>query len=122
MQMATILVVDDDPDILSLVRIVLEDTGHTVVTAQSGEEAIQIAGGYPGTIDVLMTDLTLPEMSGPDLARHVNCPWQGVFMSGTQYQIFIDDGAIFPQDRFIQKPFDLDVVTKTINDILGEDE
>src|ERR1700688_835383 len=65
----TILVVDDTPLVLSSVSLILKNAGFTVLSASSPEEAIQISRDFAGTIHLLLTDVMMPRMSGPDLAK-----------------------------------------------------
>ena len=65
-----IVVVDDEPDILTLLREVLEHDGHSVVTAQSGEEALELI--KDGHIDLLISDLRMPHLDGPGLYRSLS--------------------------------------------------
>jgi DNA-binding response OmpR family regulator len=65
----TILVVDDTPLVLSSVSLILKNAGFTVLSASSPEEAMQISLDFAGTIHLLLTDVMMPRMSGPDLAR-----------------------------------------------------
>ena len=64
----TILVVDDTPIVLAGVSLVLKNAGFTVLSAFSPEEAIRISSDFAGTIHLLLTDVMMPGMSGPDLA------------------------------------------------------
>jgi DNA-binding response OmpR family regulator len=64
----TILVVDDTPLVLESVSLILKKAGFTVLSAASPEEAVQISLDFPGTIHLLLTDVMMPGMSGPDLA------------------------------------------------------
>jgi len=115
--MATILLVEDSPDIRTFVQVVLEDVGHTVLTAESGEDALQLANTHHGAIHLLITELTLPDMSGYDLARHTarsRSALRVVFTSGTPHQALLDDGRLSLEDIFIQKPFTLDEVVAMI--------
>ena len=64
----TILVVDDTPMVLAGVSLILKNAGFTVLSASSPEEAIQISLDFAGTIHLLLTDVMMPRMSGPDLA------------------------------------------------------
>jgi two-component system cell cycle sensor histidine kinase/response regulator CckA len=65
----TIFVVDDTPLVLSSVSLILKNAGFTVLSASSPEEAIQIGLDFAGTIHLLLTDVMMPRMSGPDLAK-----------------------------------------------------
>jgi DNA-binding response OmpR family regulator len=65
----TVLVVDDTPLVLSSVSLILKNAGYTVLSASSPEEAMQISLDFAGTIHLLLTDVMMPRMSGPDLAK-----------------------------------------------------
>jgi two-component system, cell cycle sensor histidine kinase and response regulator CckA len=65
----TILVVDDTPLVLSAVSLILKNAGFTVLSASSPDEAMQISLDFAGTIHLLLTDVMMPRMSGPDLAK-----------------------------------------------------
>ncbi|MDZ8117240.1 response regulator [Pontiella agarivorans] len=66
---ATILVVDDEECLLNLIRIVLTQEGYTVLGAESAEEGLLIMQSSAGNIDLLLTDMRLPNMSGGELAK-----------------------------------------------------
>lgn len=70
-QRETILVVDDDLEICSLIRFFLENAGYTVVTADGGEEGLRVYKRHQASISLLLTDVTMPKMSGIDLADRV---------------------------------------------------
>jgi two-component system cell cycle sensor histidine kinase/response regulator CckA len=65
----TILVVDDTPLVLEAVSLILKNAGFTVLSAASPEEAIKISLDFAGTIHLLLTDVMMPGMSGPDLGN-----------------------------------------------------
>jgi len=65
---STILVVDDEPTVRRMVALVLENEGFCVLTAEGGQEAIDLAHTHAGTIDLLVTDVKMPEMDGCTLA------------------------------------------------------
>lgn len=64
----TILVVEDEPAILELARLMLENLGYRILTAGSPTDAFRVAGSCTGKIDLLMTDVIMPGMNGRDLA------------------------------------------------------
>jgi CheY-like chemotaxis protein len=68
---ATILVVDDNADIRQLARMFLEDAGHTVVTARDGVEGLSHYRKHQSNIRLLLTDITMPNMDGLELASRV---------------------------------------------------
>ena len=67
--MATILVVDDEPQVVLMIAKALEGEGHTVLVARSGAEAISVWKSRPGEIDLLLTDFEMPDMDGAAVAR-----------------------------------------------------
>ena len=67
----TILVVDDNPTILTFVSELLRDGGHTVLSAPDGESAVDLARLYQGEIQLLLTDFEMPRMSGIELATEL---------------------------------------------------
>lgn len=104
----TILVVEDEPWLRGLFRRVLEEVGLTVLEAASGEEALALASQYEGAIDVLLTDVRLPGMSGRRVSeelRQTRPEVRVLFMSGYA------QGQIDPEDLgagdapLLHKPF-----------------
>ncbi|MGA3040942.1 MAG: response regulator [Bryobacteraceae bacterium] len=101
----TILVVEDDAAILKLVQVILEDASFEVLTAGSASHAIRVAAGFPRTIDLLLSDIMMPDMCGPDLAaalKQRRPEMRVMLMSGYA------DGAMLVLNHgwhFIQKPF-----------------
>lgn len=67
----TVLVADDDPVVRTVVEDILRMHGYTVLGAANGREALRLAQEYDGTIDLLLTDVEMPEMHGRDLARRL---------------------------------------------------
>jgi len=67
--METILLVDDEPDILATAREMLEGEGYQILDALNAEEAVRVAAGYAGPIHLLLTDVVMPGASGQDLAQ-----------------------------------------------------
>src|ERR1700722_7435210 len=84
-KLETILIVDDDSDVLNFVVAVLKMANFNVLKANGGESALNTAAEYAGRIDLLLSDLKMPKMSGPDLAEMVKRTRPDIrvmFMSG----------------------------------------
>ena len=104
----TILLVEDEPAILKMTTIMLERHGYTVLKASSPGEAIRLAREYTGRIDLLLTDVIMPEMNGRNLAENLvsNRPsLKCLFMSGYTANIITKHGVLHEGEHFIQKPF-----------------
>ena len=112
----TVLVVEDEPAILDLVKRVLEKLGFVVLAARSPEEALGLAGDHPGRIDLLLSDVIMPGMNGRDLAgalRATRPSIRQLFMSGYTANVIAHHGVLDAGVHFLQKPFaPNDLVTK----------
>ena len=103
----TILLVDDDPGIRSLVIATLRPLGYSIVEAGSGKEALQVAANETGPIDLLLTDVIMPGISGLLLAERLapsRPDMQVVYMSGYTDNAVADKGILLPGIHFINKP------------------
>lgn len=108
----TVLLVEDEPAVRRLTRRILEDRGYGVIEAADGPQALDAARRHAGPIDLLLTDVVMPLMSGHELAAQimaVRAETAVVYMSG-----FADDPLTRRPDtgmiRFVQKPFTADVL------------
>lgn len=104
----TVLAVDDDPIMIELVERVLTPLGYKVLSAASGEEALELAASQEEKIDLLLTDVLLPGIKGQDLAKQllINCPDVNVlFMSGYICPSMAHNDSEQRFEGFIQKPF-----------------
>jgi CheY-like chemotaxis protein len=113
---STVLVVDDDDDVRRMVERALRRAGYTVMTATSGPDALARARAYPGAIDLLLTDVVMPGMTGQELIRELSAERPGlqvVFMSGYH------QGAPIDPRRFVAKPFDRATLLSTVADVLA---
>jgi len=85
-KLQTILVVDDTPAVLNLVVAILKTANFNVLTASSGHEALEVAANYPGPIHLLLSDVQMPLMNGPELGETLQKARRDIrmmFMSGT---------------------------------------
>jgi signal transduction histidine kinase/ActR/RegA family two-component response regulator len=104
----TILLVDDDQIMRRLTRRMLEDHGYTVIEASNGKAALQLAQSHPGEIGVVLTDVMMPAMNGPDLAAqlhqtHPDLPV--VYMSGYTGELIGQDELMKSGFALLEKPF-----------------
>jgi CheY-like chemotaxis protein len=103
-----VLLVEDEPAVRALTARVLRAQGYTVLVAGNGAEALQVIQAYPGVIDLLVTDLMMPEMSGKALAEHVVRHYPGIrvlFISGYTDRAIVHHGRLERDMAFLQKPF-----------------
>jgi two-component system cell cycle sensor histidine kinase/response regulator CckA len=104
----TVLAVDDDPTMLELVEELLTPMGYQVLSASSGEEALEMMASQERKIDLLLTGVMLPGIKGQDLAKQLllSCPDVNVlFMSGYLCPSMAHKGSETRFEAFIQKPF-----------------
>ena len=104
----TILVVEDEAGVRELACQFLRDKGYTVLEAQDGVEALDLARQHPGTIHLLLSDMVMPKMNGSELAARLKAmrPEARVaFMSGYSEFSKGDSGQNFPEAPMLQKPF-----------------
>jgi len=118
---ATILVVEDEEAIRNLARRVLEDAGYIVVTADDGVRGLETAERLK-TLDLLLTDLTMPRLSGEDLAARLTQRRPGLpvlFMSGYGQDRLAADHVLDPSIRLLAKPFGIDELLAAVREALG---
>ena len=103
----TILLVDDDDGVRAVTRAILLKNGYAVLDACSGAQALQQAEEYPGVIHLLLSDVVMPEMSGPELAKRLTKarPETKVLcMSGYTDDSIVRHGVLDARIEFLQKP------------------
>jgi PAS domain S-box-containing protein len=117
----TILLVEDEDVVRRLVSKTLERSGFTVLDASRGEEALALAQRHPGQIDLLLTDVVMPGMSGPAVAERLALLWPGtkvLFMSGYTGGRLEHHGIVEADAAFIEKPFTLSALVRRVREIL----
>jgi|GEM_PF-4762617 len=106
----TVLVVEDEAAVLNLTRDMISKLGYTVLAASRVEEALALAAEYQGKIDLLLTDVVMPEMNGKELAQRIEALRPGLkslYMSGYTANVIAHHGILDKGVRFIAKPFSL---------------
>jgi CheY-like chemotaxis protein len=118
----TILLVEDQAAIRMLLEDVLSEAGHRVLAAADGRAALELATECDGTVDLLITDVVMPEMSGPDLASRLTPLRPSVivlYMSGYTDHALLHRGAIEQGAAFLQKPFLPESLLSKIDELLS---
>lgn len=121
MEPFTILVVDNEPDVLRFMRQLLEGSGYAVLTAPGGEQALLTLERRPEPPDLAILDLIMPGMDGFGLAEQITARWPGVpiiFVSGSREpQAQVQAIRRFAED-YVTKPFDSETLLARIERVL----
>lgn len=119
---ATILLVEDDQQALTLLRESLTRAGYQVLTALDGLDALAVSAAHPGPIHLLLTDMVMPKMNGYDLALLMadrNPNFQTLFMSGyTEDQL--SKTALIAGSRLLPKPFSQEDLLRKVREALHQ--
>jgi two-component system, cell cycle sensor histidine kinase and response regulator CckA len=117
----TILLVEDEPALRAMVRSVLESKGYKVLEARHGEDALMVSELHQGPVDLLLTDVVMPGMSGRELAEHlvkVHRETKVLYMSGYTDDAIVHHGVLGSDMAFLQKPFNPDGVVRKVREVL----
>lgn len=120
----TILLVEDDPGILQITHTILESLGYHVLAAASPNQALITAGQYPGKIHLLLSDVVMPEMTGPMLAEKIAAlspDTRHLFVSGYTPNVIAKRGILKTGVHFLQKPFSRRQLSEKIRETLADD-
>jgi PAS domain S-box-containing protein len=117
----TVLVVEDEQAIRTVTQRILAGNGYTVLTAASGEEAIAFAAGYEGVIDLLLTDVVMPQMLGKEVADRLvraRPSLRVLYMSGYARPVLASQGTLDPGIQLLEKPFSEAVLLAEVRELL----
>jgi len=118
----TILLVEDDEIMLSLTRQLLVENGYFVLDAKNGETALEVLGSHPGPVHLVLTDVVMRGMSGPELVAQVLTSHPGVkivFMSGYTGELIAQHGHRRNDIPLLEKPFSRLALLKVLDEALG---
>ena len=119
----TILVVEDEDVVRTFVARVLERTGYHVLAAANGGEAIELAAAYDGPIDLLLSDIVMPGLAGPEVGRRLRAARPDLrllYTSGYADEATLHDGVLGPGVPFLQKPYTAGSMLSQVRRILDE--
>jgi two-component system, cell cycle sensor histidine kinase and response regulator CckA len=119
----TILLVEDEQAVRNVATRVLMNQGYFVLAACNGEEALAIAEKVGGAIDLILTDVVMPDMAGPELVERLLERWPGlraVYMSGYARGDKVRAGMQDLETSFLQKPFSADSLVVMVREVLDQ--
>jgi CheY-like chemotaxis protein len=117
----TILVVDDEEPLRTVIGELLSPLGYNILSTSNGPEALALAEGYPGKIDLLLTDVVMDPISGPALAEaltRTRPEMKVVFISGYATATLAPDGNLKPGTVLVQKPFSMRILSAKLREVL----
>ena len=120
----TILLTEDEPAVLALTAKQLDALGYTVLEARTPDAALRISEQYPGEVDLLITDVIMPDMNGRDLSRQLSSGRpriKNLFMSGYTADVIAHHGVLEEGVHFIQKPFSATDLAVKVRKVLDSD-
>jgi len=119
----TILVVDDDDALRPVIADLLGHLGYCILSAANGHEAMELAEGYPGKIDLLLTDVLMHPLTGPAVAEKLmrsRPEMKVIYISGYDKAILAPDGVLKPGTVLVNKPFTMKMLSVKLREVLGD--
>lgn len=119
----TILLVEDEPSILNIAQQMLENYGYRVLTAATPGEAIAVVRECADEIHLLISDVVMPEMNGPELMKKISSMYPRIrclYISGYPTNVIALHGVLKEGVHFLQKPFTLEAIARKVRDVLDE--
>lgn len=120
----TLLLVEDEQQVRTILSEILETQGYNVLSAANGEEALKLAADQDRRIHLLFTDVVMPQISGRELAERLikmRPQIKVLYMSGYTDDAIVRHGLQEELLNFIQKPFDLACVVRKVREVLDSD-
>jgi two-component system, cell cycle sensor histidine kinase and response regulator CckA len=120
-----ILLVEDDSSLRMMMAGFLKGLGYSVVEADNGEAALEVVKDAAYSVELLITDITMPKMSGRDLADRLVTKFPKVrvlYISGYTHDGAVQTRALGTGEAFLQKPFALSELSRTIRELMGKEQ
>jgi two-component system cell cycle sensor histidine kinase/response regulator CckA len=117
----TLLLVEDEEGVRDLIREWLAGHGYEVLTAGNGVEALEVSSGFDGRIDLLLSDVVMPQMGGPALAKRLTTlrpETRVIYLSGYADEALGDRQILENGAAFLQKPFALESLVRKVREVL----
>lgn len=114
---------EDETQILEITKKMIEKIGYRVLPANNPNEELEIVKNYNGKINLLITDVVMPDMNGLLLARMIKSIYPDlkvIFMSGYTTNVINHEGIINKEYYYLQKPFDIATLSEKIHQVLGK--
>ena len=119
----TILIVDDEPSVLSLCKSILEMLGYSILKANGQDEAIRLANEYKDRIDLLLTDIVMPGMNGRELSLRILALKPSIkclYMSGYAEDFIARQGVLEDGVEYVSKPFSIKELADKVRDAIDQ--
>ena len=117
----TVLLVEDEAGVRELIRDFLQQSGYAVLEAESGEKALEICQSCQKVIQLMITDVVMPKMSGPVLAKkikQIRPTVRVLYISGYTDEAVLQQGVLTSQVAFLQKPFTAEALVRKVQEVL----
>jgi hypothetical protein len=118
----TVLLAEDEQDVREVAREFLESGGYTVIEANNGAEALRLAAERKGRIDLLVTDMVMPGMTGQELAKRLQKEYSGlgvIYMSGYSENAAAESTRCDTSTRLLTKPFSRNAILRAVREVLS---
>ncbi len=117
----TILIVEDDQIVRDLAQIILKRHGYKIISAESGPQALECLASHAASVDMLLTDVVMPDMNGRELFKRVSEIYPNMkvlYMSGYTDNVIVHRGILEEGIFFLQKPFSAQLLTTKVREVL----
>ena len=121
----TVLIVEDDDFFRKFVRAILKQNGYRVLDAENGKDALKISKKHEGLIELMITDVVMPEMGGEEAAEQLQSWYprmKVIYMSGYTDTTFMNQGFLSPGFNFLQKPFSSEDLMSKVREVLDKNQ